>query len=570
MSSVNITVLDQSPTWLFEPDREGLAASSWQSSWTGSPDSSYDSTHTQTNIATGTSSHVTSLAGATAQIDFTGSAISIYGQGTAGAYSTTLDGGAPVTGSPVGSMLATYGGLDDTPKHTLVLTATKSQTLSLSYATFTIRSNLAANSVDNSTEIAVTNGTNNALTTNSFFSTSGDGFSNAHSDQGYTRIDSNSPGALISFSCSKTSALFVYGTTNWNHQTFSVELDPPAGASQGARIFNGTSKWFVLDNLLFWEGGMDPTQTYQVKITNLIGGSYTDVHSVVTMNLPKIAAQSGGSASGSHPLTTSSGSPSPSTSATPAQASSGVGKTVAIAVGAVVAIAAVILLLFFCLRRRATQRRNKTRMTIDGMVTPFSDPLPAKGISLSHFQSPATPHGGYPSSSYGQYPHSSYGAPNSSYGDDPNNSYGENATNNLGAHPGNFGSHATTSAANSVRGDSVVGSRPHGPHYSELSGSEDFNPYSDRTSLAYARESSYMGSTVGSSSRPQSSGPTQAVLPSSSTTHVGQQQIVRKPEKGPIPSDTASTRVVRQEVDAGRVPDEEEETLPPSYGAWST
>lgn len=145
------------------------------------------------------------------------------------------------------------------------------------------------------------------------------------------------------------SALFVYGTTNWDHQTFSVELDPPAGASRRPRIFNGTSKWFVLDNLIFWEGGLDSTQTYQVKITNLIGGSYTDIHSVIMMPpLPKIASQyairstfhlkiypmsrSGGSSSGQ---TASSGTPTPSTSGTAAHASSGVGKTVAIAVSVV-------------------------------------------------------------------------------------------------------------------------------------------------------------------------------------------------------------------------------------------
>jgi hypothetical protein len=50
---VNITVLDQSPTFLYSPDREGVSSNSWQSAWTGSADSSYDLTHTQPNIAQG-------------------------------------------------------------------------------------------------------------------------------------------------------------------------------------------------------------------------------------------------------------------------------------------------------------------------------------------------------------------------------------------------------------------------------------------------------------------------------------------------------------------------------------
>jgi hypothetical protein len=52
MSTLNITVTDQSPSWTYNPSREGVS-SSWQSSWTGSPDSSYDSTHNTANVAAG-------------------------------------------------------------------------------------------------------------------------------------------------------------------------------------------------------------------------------------------------------------------------------------------------------------------------------------------------------------------------------------------------------------------------------------------------------------------------------------------------------------------------------------
>ncbi|KAF7352597.1 hypothetical protein MVEN_01225200 [Mycena venus] len=564
MSTLNITVTDQSPSWIYTPNREGVSSSSWQSSWTGSPDSSYDSTHATTNIAQGTSSHFTAVAGATVQIDFVGSAVSVYGQGTAGAYSTTLDGGTPITGSPVGSMLATYGGLNATTKHTLVLNAIKSQQLSLSYATFTIRSNIPSNSIVNTTQLAVTTGANNALSTNSFFGTTGDGFSNAHSDQGYTRLDTNSANAQISFSCSNTSALLIYGTTNYDHQTFSVEIDPPAGASLGgARILNGTSKWFVLDNLLFFEAGLDPSQQYDVKFTNLNAGAYTDIHSVVMMNLPKIAEASGsGSGSASGPASKSTSSPSnPSSSATPSQAGSGVGKTVGIAVG-IVGVLAALVLFAFCFRRRKMQERRKARMTIDGMVTPFGhapgspfvDNPHAKGssvgtetpISLSHFRAQSE---AYPNSGYGDsYPNSAYGG-----------AYLAN----------NQGTYSTTSAANSVRDLHAaavgVGGRTHRPQYSELSGSEDFNPYDNQsTGLAYLRDSTYAGSTMGSGSRPPSSHVAAATTQAGSSS-----QPYRRPEKGPIPSDTASARAVRQEVDAGRVP--EEEVLPPSYNpTWQS
>jgi hypothetical protein len=53
MSTLNITITDQSPGWIYNPSREGVSSSSWQSSWTGSPDSNYDSTHETTNVAAG-------------------------------------------------------------------------------------------------------------------------------------------------------------------------------------------------------------------------------------------------------------------------------------------------------------------------------------------------------------------------------------------------------------------------------------------------------------------------------------------------------------------------------------
>jgi hypothetical protein len=44
---------------------------------------------------------------------------------------------------------------------------------------------------------------------------------------------------------------------------------------------------------VFWEGAMDPSQQYQVKVTNLNGGSYTDIHSVrhpLIQSLPSVNA----------------------------------------------------------------------------------------------------------------------------------------------------------------------------------------------------------------------------------------------------------------------------------------
>ncbi|KAJ7068497.1 hypothetical protein C8F01DRAFT_1118339 [Mycena amicta] len=521
MPSFNLTVTDQSPVVLYSPEREGASTSGWTSNF--SPEPSYDPTHTANNLASGVSSHTTTLSGASAQIDFVGTAISIYGQGTAGAYSTTLDGGSTVTGSPSGSLLASYGGLNDSVKHTILLKATKAQSLTLSYAEFTVRSDIASSSVVNTTQTAVTADANNTFTTNSFFSTSGTGISNLHEDSGYTRIDTDGSGATISFSCSNTSALFVYGTTNWNHQTYSIEVDPSAGASQGARIFNGTSKWFVLDNLIFFESGLDPSQTYQVKMTNLIEGSYSDIHSVVMMNLPP-AANGATTTSGSSPSSTSSSSPSKAST---------VKKTAGIAIGAVAIVVVLVLVAFFCLRRRSRKHRKKERLSRGGlMVTPFED----------HPQS--TP----PSSSL---------------------SSGSMAPMTLNK----FGTTASDRYTYSSASTQDLRAPP--PlHYSEVSGSPrtsaDFDPYSDTHTMRpphrpFASGASGASMTASGSASISSSQP-------ASTSRTG--GPISEKRSRPPSDDTASSRRVRQEVDAGRVlvhAEQEEETLPPTYDPnWSS
>lgn len=120
----------------------------------------------------------------------------------------------------------------------------------------------------------------------------------------------------------------------------------------------------------------------------------------------------------------------------------------------------------------------------------------------------------------------------------------------------------TNSAMGSVQDfrDRALGTS--GGRYSPLSTSDDFNPYSEpRMPRAnFAGSASATASAAGSSSGPP--------------THAG--RYLRRPEKGPIPTEasSSSSRLPRQEVDAGRVPvapDQEEETLPPNYDpTWAS
>ncbi|KAF7301872.1 hypothetical protein MIND_00753100 [Mycena indigotica] len=518
MTSVNITVSDQSPTWEYSPEREGASSSGWSSDF--SPEPPYDPTHASSNLASGVSSHTTTLSGATARLSFVGTAVSIYGAGTSGAYSTTLDNGPEDAGNPSGSLLATYGALNGSVMHTITLKATQGQSLTLSHAEFAVRSNIASNSISNSTVVAVTAGPNNTFTTNSFFSTTGTGIANFHQDAGYTRIDTNGAGSTLEFSCSKTSALFVYGTSNWDHQTYSVELNPP-GASRGARIFNATSKWFVLDNLVYFESGLDPAQTYNIKMTNLIQGSYLDIHSVLMMNLPPLSRDP--SSSGSPPPSTSNPS-LPSTSK-----SSNTGQIVGIAVGAVVIVAALLLFGVLCLRRRSRKRAERDAMSMNGMlVTPFDDQshsqmTPAQSNSLSS-----------------------------------TNMMTVNSDNQYAAYRDGY-TYSTYSA--STRDVPQPPQVPYSDDSSTPRTSGDFDPYSDGRSMRPPQQPFASGTaSIGAS-----------MIASASSSASASRIAGPLPEKhARMPSDDgASSRRIRQEVDAGRVVPEEE-ALPPTYDPnWS-
>lgn len=67
---------------------------------------------------------------------------------------------------------------------------------------------------------------------------------------------------------------------NYDHDVYSVSLNPSAGVSTKSRTFNATSRWFAYDVLIYWETDLDQDTTYQLTLQNEANGKYMDVHSV--------------------------------------------------------------------------------------------------------------------------------------------------------------------------------------------------------------------------------------------------------------------------------------------------
>jgi len=133
----NITIPDQSTTIIYSPYRDGVdGAHGWQALYSASNESAYDVNSTE-NKAAGLSSHSTTFAGASFQIDFMGSAITLFGTAAPDIYTTALDGGNANSGAPADGVLAQYASLDLKP-HTLVLNVTGNQGLQFTAANITI------------------------------------------------------------------------------------------------------------------------------------------------------------------------------------------------------------------------------------------------------------------------------------------------------------------------------------------------------------------------------------------------------------------------------------------------
>ncbi|KAJ8088464.1 hypothetical protein PM082_022537 [Marasmius tenuissimus] len=584
----NISIPDSSPTFTYSPFREGDVASGWKSFYTGSPEEMYDNTFNNTNRGSGTSSHNTSKQGATFELSFMGTAVYIYGTGSAGAYTTSLDDGAAVTGSPQDGILASYANLEY-KTHKLQLTLTQSQTLSLSTALVTVgvgktgcvfvpqgassppkhrqlkfvSSAMVTEKPIDSVKVNA-DGTS-SLNTN-YFSTSGSGFNTRGTNDplAYPRVDTITGGSAIIVRFNSASAIRVYGAVYHDHGTFTAALSPSAGASSSPRTFNATSKWFASDVLLYWESGLDRTQSYTLSLTNGEQNKYLDVHSVVLMDgqggTDDTATNALGASStlvnGSPTSIAPSGTGQTNTGDSSGSSSLSTGSIIGIAVGGgVAAIAIFALLLLWCRRRnKISQSRSyqpghmvKQAPNSPGILEPFIYHGPPSG--------PSTPsHSRFNSYTDGN---SSYYPPVHTYGDS-HSALPPHAAPWLGSGGSGSNTISSQSGQSSRKQRDSSGLAPHTPPWVEAGGSRSRNTSAQSLPLSEKQR----GSTAPPNTSGSGSGRSESTFASGSGTATSTTRS------------EARTQSVRRETDAGPVPQHEEgeETvLPPGYDPeWST
>jgi hypothetical protein len=149
LTPYNFTITDQSPLFQYTPFRDGPISNGWTLTYQSELDPG-----TLTHIGSGVSntaffwisrslfqsqasSHSTTFAGATVQVNWNGTAIYVYGDASGGVYTITVDNEAQTPGSLTSAGLLfsqqgmTYG------YHTLLLTV-KSGTIALWHADITV------------------------------------------------------------------------------------------------------------------------------------------------------------------------------------------------------------------------------------------------------------------------------------------------------------------------------------------------------------------------------------------------------------------------------------------------
>ncbi|KAI3612890.1 hypothetical protein WG66_005474 [Moniliophthora roreri] len=310
------------------------------------------------------------MEGASFDISFTGTSIYISGSGTAGAYTTTLDGGEAVSGNPSGTTLASYNGLEY-KEHTLSLKLTQGQQLNVSSALIAAGVGNQGATITEMDILAVSPGANSDHSpplNSAYFSVNGPGqFSTIHDHERHPRVDTVTAGSTIHFRATNASAIFVYGSVNHDHGKYSVSLSSSGGDSSPPRTFSGLSKWMVYDSIIYWATGLDHTQTYTLSFTNLEQGKYFDIskiHVIMHLGSTSTGKNNTDSGSGSYPATQGGrfgdtarmGNTDPSNTS-PSRILS-TGAIAGIAAGGAVFGVLVLGLLFRCCRRRSKGRPN--------------------------------------------------------------------------------------------------------------------------------------------------------------------------------------------------------------------
>jgi hypothetical protein len=86
---------------------------------------------------------------------------------------------------------------------------------------------------------------------------------------------------MFSFSLVNTSAFFVHGALNYDHNSINATIKQlPSGQLVTQGIYSQVSRWLELDGILYFGTGLDPSNSYEVSIQNMGIGNALSVRNL--------------------------------------------------------------------------------------------------------------------------------------------------------------------------------------------------------------------------------------------------------------------------------------------------
>ncbi|KAK7471914.1 hypothetical protein VKT23_000016 [Stygiomarasmius scandens] len=377
----NITLSSQTAYGIsYSPSRNGNISTGWNVSYSdGVRDMDYGNP-----VGVGVDQHRTSFAGATMELDWTGTAVYLYGSAEAGSYTISVDN-ENVDVEPGGGLLGSKSGLDY-GAHTVKLEVTGGSVVAFQHADVTIGVGYSGSEIKNETIKAVNNGSQNDFFTYSSNPSGGTEGWNVEVQEfkpmpdGSTRaldqqMRTNAGGATVSFTLTNTSAFFLWGAVNNDHTPKIATLSSQKDGQLKNVSIDDSSSIFDFTQVLYWESDLDRNETYTVQITNVDNSKYFSFSSLDIID----GGNPGANKTKSSPtLTTDTGSTTSSgNSAENSQSATtlpqhstklGTGAVAGIAVGGAAA-ALIILAALFAICRRRRNARNKSPTA--SPITPF-------------------------------------------------------------------------------------------------------------------------------------------------------------------------------------------------------
>ncbi|KAJ6523595.1 hypothetical protein B0H19DRAFT_1386392 [Mycena capillaripes] len=364
MSSWNFTIEDTSPFLSYTPYADGSNSGltkGWEPWYTTSGFISQNG-----EGGTGDSYHLTSLDGASVNLNFYGTAVYLYGT-TNSSYDTTLDNKAYVHDPPSADLLLSMTGLEE-GTHSVTLTArptNSSQQLAFDRAV------ISTPLVNNETlsEAFYDNTDTTMLQYSGDWSpATAPGIPNATITHPWQETLAAGASVEMELAAGAVGVSF-WGMANWGNWLYTVSVDG------SENTYNGSTFWKVPDALLFYQGGLDPTKSHKVTLTNTTPKMKLALNSMRVYNI-QLARNA--SVTGTTPVA----SPSASDTVPPSAHSS---VNAGVIAGPIVAVVLVGLLCGFLWWR---SRRNR-RVSI-----------PSHNMGQSDAYTDQSPHSAFPSTGY--------------------------------------------------------------------------------------------------------------------------------------------------------------------------